>query len=120
MKKLNKKGATYIDLLIALFVLMTVAVLMGQFQRIFRDHYVNDKQEIIVLEQVMVEMEDAYARADWSLPVAKTITTQYGDMSVSLGGYSLSTFETEKLSIGLTLNQLKRTFIIERSVYWNE
>ena len=115
---MNKKGSTYVELLVAVFVLLSITIITTNII----NYVARNNQEIKIQTALTQEMQAQIVgiyQMDWANLESQEIETPYGNISVS---YELSEtdFNTNKLEVTFLHNENKVTYQIERSEYYDK
>ena len=115
---MNKKGSTYVELLVAVFVLLSITIITTNIL----NYVARNNQEIKIQTALTQEMQAQIVgiyQMDWANLESQEIETPYGNISVS---YELSKtdFNTNKLEVTFLHNENKVTYQIERSEYYGK
>lgn len=115
---MNKKGATYVELLVAVFVLLSVAIVTTNIINYVARHNQEVEIQTALTQEMQTQIAEIY-EADWANLENKEVETPYGNISVS---YELNEtdFNTNELEITFLYDENKTTYQIERSEYYVE
>lgn len=117
-KKLNKKGLTFVDLLISLSILLFIFFAIGQIQFFLSKSNNQTDKAALILETVTNTIADTYQEKSWKNLGNKSIKTKHGDLTITYGEYKEKTpFFTEKISIDFKLDNINKKIQLERSVF---
>ena len=115
---MNKKGSTYVELLVAVFVLLSITIITTNIINYVAHHNQEIKIQTALTQEMQAQIVSIYEK-DWDNLESQEIETPYGKISVS---YELSKtdFNTNKLEVTFLLNENKVTYQIERSEYYGK
>lgn len=115
---MNKKGATYVELLVAVFVLLSVAIVTTNIINYVARHNQEVEIQTALTQEMQTQIAEIY-EADWANLENQEVETPYGNISVS---YELNEtdFNTNELEITFLYDENKTTYQIERSEYYVE
>lgn len=115
---MNKKGATYVELLIAVFVLLSITIVTTNIVNYVARHNQEVKTQTALMQEMQTQIAEIYEE-DWANLESQEVETPYGNISVS---YELSEtdFNTDELEVTFLHNEKKVTYQIERSEYYDE
>ena len=115
---MNKKGATYVELLVAVFVLLTVAIVTTNLINYVARHNQEVKIQTALTQEMQTQIAEIY-EADWDNLESQEVETPYGNISVS---YELNEtdFNTNELEVTFLHDENEVTYKIERSEYYVE
>ena len=115
---MNKKGSTYVELLVAVFILLSITIVTTNIINYVARHNQEIKIQTALTQEMQAQIVSIYEK-DWDNLESQEIETPYGKISVS---YELSKtdFNTNKLEVTFLLNENKVTYQIERSEYYDK
>ena len=115
---MNKKGATYVELLVAVFILLSITIVTTNIINYVAHHNQEIKIQTALTQEMQAQIVSIYEK-DWDNLESQEIETPYGKISVS---YELSKtdFNTNKLEVTFLLNENKVTYQIERGEYYDK
>lgn len=115
--KLNKKGSSYIGLIVSIIVLLAIVSIVGTFMVYVSAH----KQKVIeqneFSHQISAQISEVYSEP-WVDLEKETIETKYGPIEVTYELTGETEFSTKKLDVTFSKNDIQSTYQLERSNYY--
>lgn len=112
---MNKKGFTYIDMMITMMFLGLIALMTVNFNSYYKNHLVNTAKMESFDSHVASELSRLYAEGvDFS---EEKIDTKYGEIQVSVTPQAKSEYGTNSSKVSFELGDYKREYTVERSEY---
>lgn len=115
---MNKKGASYVSLLITLVIFLSVLVVFGNFSVYISNHKQNVKEANYVYQEITNHISDLYNNHEWELLDDEIISTEQGDLKVLYTYEENTEFATSELSVDFIFKDINETYKLERSVYY--
>lgn len=116
---LNKKGASFIDLFVAMALLIAMLTMMFQFQSYLKRYEDRQDDSMVVLLLLNNESKRAYRTDSWETLTGNTFEVPSGIATSTFSNYALTENHTDYLLLTVSLNNVQEEVAIERSVFWN-
>lgn len=121
--KLDRKGHTFIDVVVAMVIFMVALTMMIQFLGFLKRNKQIQDINIIVLQSMQNESERAYRSESWGNLPGKTYSVPEGSLEIIFSDHQITIYNTESIKMTAqipSMNDFSQEVILERSVYWNE
>lgn len=119
--KLNKKGYSFIDVIVAMVLLSVSLLMIFQFLGFLKTNKEKQDTNIIVLQLIQNETEKAYRTEDWS-----SLTDSFYEASnkrvvqSSFHGNLITEHNTEQITLTISVADFEQSVLLERRVNTND
>lgn len=113
----NKKGMSYVGLLVSLVIFLAIVAIAGNFKVYVTQHKVDVIKHNEVSQAINNHIANIYNNNDWETLEGQIITTDYGEILVEYEPVEITEFSTKKLNLTFEFNGELQTYELERSVY---
>lgn len=119
--KLNKKGSVIVELIISIVIFATIVLIVGNFKVYLATHEASIVKQTAFYTNIDNVVADLYAEANWvNLGENLVVDTGIGELKVTINDLGVTTHKTNSIEVKFEFQDLEKTEILERSVYYNE
>lgn len=118
---LSKKGATFLDVMVSLVVLMSFTGMMVSATRFMASSQQQVRQTTHYNQVVHNRVMALYTTPDWDQLAEEAIDTPDGPVEITYNYEGVHPiYQTEGMTVEVTMGSQTETLTLERSVYVNE
>ena len=113
----NKKGMSYISLIVSLVIMLAIVAVLGNFKTYVAQHKHNVNEYNSLSQEINNQIASIYNESDWESLENEIINTQHGDIKVKYKLQGVTEFATSKLLVTFSYKNTEDNYTLERSVY---